>query len=129
MLNSKDDISIFTKAIEKTKTNNELFILGSGVKSDTTFKNAVLSQSNFIIAEDLEEAEAKTLAEQCPDSMIIILANDVNRAQAVVSYVENLGKSNINFVDKLSVEALRSSYGRKEKKDYTRHFLKKPRKK
>ncbi len=104
MLNGKDDISIFTKAIEKTKTNNELFILGSGVKSDTTFKNAVLSQSNFIIAEDLEEAEAKTLAEQCPDSMIIILANDVNRAQAVVSYVENLGKNNINFVDKLSVD-------------------------
>ena len=33
------------------------------------------------------------------------------------------------YVDKLSVEALRSSYGRKPKKDYTRHFLKKPRKK
>lgn len=32
------------------------------------------------------------------------------------------------YVDKLSIEAMRSSYGRKVKKDYTRHFLKKPKK-
>ena len=32
------------------------------------------------------------------------------------------------YVDKLSIEAMRRPYGRKVKKDYTRHFLKKPKK-
>ena len=31
MFNSKEDVDVFESAIKKTKTENDLFILGSGV--------------------------------------------------------------------------------------------------
>lgn len=103
MLNSKEDVDVFESAIKKTKTENDLFILGSGVSSSTTFKNAILSKANFIIAEDLEEKNAIDILKNCPTSALIILANDINRAQSIVSNAENAGFFNVNFVDKQNV--------------------------
>lgn len=103
MLKDPQNITNFEKAIKSTKTENVLFVLGSGVTSETTFKNAILSRADFIICEDLEEDSAMQILQNCPHSTVIILANDVNRAQAVVSSAENAGYFNINFVDMMNV--------------------------
>ena len=70
---------------EIIKKFSELSLVGNEPLSEDAIRNCGLYQPDFIISDYFNENDAKDILSGCPNSYIVIINEDLNRSNALIS--------------------------------------------
>lgn len=85
---------------EIIKKFSELSLVGNEPLSEDAIRNCGLYQPDFIISDYFNENDAKDILSGCPNSYIVIINEDLNRSNALISALNQENYYNIINLDK-----------------------------
>lgn len=93
----KELVKALEGALKTTKA--ELELLGNDTFTEETKQNINLMQPDFIITDYTEKHIAEEMLNLSPQSMVILLSNDMNRSNDTVTQLQSKGYRQITTVD------------------------------
>lgn len=84
---------------QEIQKHGELEVVGAGPLDEKCKQDCSFEQPDFIISGNIGNKDAKELLELCPSTNIIMVSNDMNRANSVINTVQKDGIYRLTAVD------------------------------
>lgn len=89
-------VKVLKQEIEK---HTGLEVVGAGPLDANSKQNCSFEQPDFIVTGNIGNSEAKELLELCISSHIIMVSDDMNRANAVINHIQKDGNYRLTAID------------------------------